>query len=110
MNRKQKWYNWEKIIANFLIKKWFKIINKNYTIRWWEIDLIAEKNWVIHFVEVKQSDIINNFQEYITKSKISALKRAAQKRIASNKWDWAYQFDLALISNNNIDYIENFLD
>src|ERR1700691_2907309 len=43
----------EQIAADFLIRKGFKILERNYRKPWGEIDIIAEKEGVIRFVEVK---------------------------------------------------------
>ncbi len=43
----------ENIACKFLSTKGFSIIQKNYRKKWGEIDVIAEKDHVVHFVEVK---------------------------------------------------------
>lgn len=43
----------EKIALKFLIDKGFQIIERNYTKKIGEIDIIAQKGNVIHFIEVK---------------------------------------------------------
>ena len=43
----------EKTAINYLQKKGFKIIDKNFRSRLGEIDLVATKNKKIHFIEVK---------------------------------------------------------
>jgi putative endonuclease len=43
----------ERIATNFLIKKGFSIKERNYLKKWGEIDIIAEKDNVLHFIEVK---------------------------------------------------------
>lgn len=43
----------EQIAAKFLVHKGFKIIGRNYRKPWGEIDIIAEKDGVVRFVEVK---------------------------------------------------------
>jgi putative endonuclease len=43
----------EEIATKFLVSKGFKIIDRNYRKPWGEIDIIAEKESVVHFVEVK---------------------------------------------------------
>ncbi len=43
----------EEIAAKFLIGKGFKIIGRNYRQKWGEIDIIAKKEKIIHFIEVK---------------------------------------------------------
>lgn len=43
----------EKLAARFLKSKGFEIIETNYRKKWGEIDIVAEKENVLHFVEVK---------------------------------------------------------
>ncbi|MFA6536376.1 MAG: YraN family protein [Candidatus Paceibacterota bacterium] len=43
----------EGIACNFLIKKDFLILARNYWKKWGEIDIVAEKGEITHFVEVK---------------------------------------------------------
>lgn len=43
----------EDIAAQFLARKGFKILERNYRRPWGEIDIIAEKEGVVRFVEVK---------------------------------------------------------
>src|SRR3989344_5487622 len=43
----------EDIAAQFLERKGFKVIARNYRKPWGEIDIIAEKGGVVRFVEVK---------------------------------------------------------
>jgi len=43
----------ENIASNFLTNKCFNVVCRNYRKKWGEIDVIAEKDKVLHFVEVK---------------------------------------------------------
>ena len=43
----------ENIAIKFLVKQGFLILDRNYTKKWGEIDIIAEKNNKLYFVEVK---------------------------------------------------------
>lgn len=43
----------EKIAVEFLQKQAFSIIERNYTKKIGEIDIVATKNQIIHFIEVK---------------------------------------------------------
>lgn len=45
----------EDIACRYLDKKGFKITDRNYTKKWGEIDIVAEKGGVTHFIEVKSS-------------------------------------------------------
>ena len=52
-NTKVKGNNGESIACTFLEGKGFRIIARNYLRKWGEIDIIAEKDGVPHFFEVK---------------------------------------------------------
>ncbi len=43
----------ENIAVKFLVKHGFSILDRNYTKKWGEIDIVAEKNKKLYFVEVK---------------------------------------------------------
>jgi putative endonuclease len=43
----------ENIASRYLESKGFKIIERNYTEKWGEIDIVAQKKGEYHFVEVK---------------------------------------------------------
>lgn len=49
--KKGKWG--ENIASDYLIRKGYRIVERNYRCRLGEVDIIAEKLGVIHFVEVK---------------------------------------------------------
>lgn len=43
----------ENIAVRFLMKHSFSILDRNYTKKWGEIDIVAEKNNKLYFIEVK---------------------------------------------------------
>ena len=43
----------ENIACKFLLKHGFKILDRNYTKKWGEIDIVAEKQNKLYFIEVK---------------------------------------------------------
>jgi putative endonuclease len=43
----------ENIAVKFLIKNGFSVIDRNYTKKWGEIDIVAEKTDKLYFIEVK---------------------------------------------------------
>lgn len=92
----------ENIACRFLTNLNFKIVKRNYRKKWGEIDIIAEKNNVIHFVEVKtvscetSFDIekIKNPEENIHHWKLKRLSRTIQSYLlgeCEEAADW--QFD-----------------
>ena len=43
----------ENIATRFLVKQNFSILERNYTKKWGEIDIVAQKNNMLYFIEVK---------------------------------------------------------
>ena len=100
----------ETIATNFLIKKGFNLICKNYRKKWGEIDIIVEKDKVLHFVEVKTvsrksfegkfGQDINNYrpEDNMHSWKLKRLRRAIQTYLLEKyKKDQEWQFDLACV-------------
>ena len=113
MQNKKLGYKFEKIAKDFLVEKWYKILKTNFTIKWWEIDLITYKDWIVSFVEVKWASKEIDFQDYITSWKIKSLKRTAEHWVYKNDNEniKEYKFDLILIENGKIvDFIEDFIN
>ena len=77
----------EEIASQLLIKKGFKILDRNYRKPWGEIDIIAEKDNVVRFVEVKAisreilpdslEEIDYRPEEMVTKEKLKKVGRTA---------------------------------
>ncbi|WP_312698842.1 YraN family protein [Sedimentibacter sp.] len=53
MYDKNKGYEYEKIAERYLCENQFSIIERNFISRFGEIDIIAEKDGRLHFIEVK---------------------------------------------------------
>ncbi len=49
----------ENIACNFLKKRGFEILEKNYLRKWGEIDIVARRSGVVRFIEVKSIHIRN---------------------------------------------------
>lgn len=52
----------EGIVCNYLKNKGFRIIERNYWKPWGELDIIAQKDGILHFIEVKA--VTQNYSEY----------------------------------------------
>jgi len=77
----------ENIALKFLLSKGFCLLEKNYLTKYGELDIIAQKDGVIHFVEVKSvsCESIDNFsqvkhkpEENVTFSKMRKIKKAIE--------------------------------
>ena len=106
----------EQLAKDFLIKNKFKILETNFHYsKIAEIDIIATKNNVLHFVEVKtrSSNLFGTPLEAIDKKKLSSIFSAANFYIqqCKNKYD-KFQIDaIAIILNKDnppeINFLEN---
>jgi putative endonuclease len=104
----------EDVACTFLMKHGFSILERNYTKKWGEIDIIAEKNEKRYFIEVKSTSVssldyiknlnnkdgvkINRPEENMHPWKLKRLRRVVEtylisKRLGSIKW----QFDLIVV-------------
>jgi putative endonuclease len=53
LNTRKKGDKGEDIACSFLLEKGFSILMRNYMKKWGELDIIAEKDEITHFFEVK---------------------------------------------------------
>ncbi len=89
---------------NYLQEAGFLVIDRNYYSRFGEIDIIATKDKVLHFVEVKSGEYDPIYQ--ITSSKLSKIQKTAYIYLSKKKLDMDFCID-ALIVTEDIEFIEN---
>lgn len=97
-------YLGESFAAQYLQKHGFRILEKNSTSRWGEIDIIAEKSGVIHFVEVKTRRSIRHGKpvEAVTYQKLKKLRRSIEFYVHANALhNKKLQFDVIGIELSN---------
>lgn len=98
----------EKRAISFLQDKNFKIIEQNfYAKKLGEIDIIASKNEVYHFIEVKSATDYETAINNISPQKLSKIKRSLNYYIQTKNISNAYCIDAIIITDNSIDFIEN---
>ena len=97
----------EDIACKFLVKHGFSVLERNYTKKWGEIDIIAQKNQTIYFIEVKAKQVesityvspeTGRPEDNMHPWKLKRLSRTIQtylihKRIGNTLW----QFDLFVV-------------
>lgn len=94
----------EDIACNYLEKKGYKIIERNYMVGHKEIDIIAKKQKYFIFIEVKTrtSKRYGTAVDAMTQQKALLVKRALQVYISKNKidLDWV-KLELVAIDLDN---------
>jgi len=98
----------EEKACEYLSSRGFKIIEQNYYAKkLGEIDIIASKDNVYHFCEVKSSTDYEIAVNNLTPSKLSKIKRSTQYYLQNKKLDVAYCIDAIIVVDNDIEFLEN---
>ncbi len=89
----------EDYTAKYLEKNGCKILCRNFTIRGGEIDIVARKGDIVHFVEVKtrKPDPIETGEEAIRPEKIAHIIKTAKFYINRYNIDCSCVFDVAVV-------------
>ena len=117
MDKKELGYFGEKVTAYYLEKKGYKILRRNFCVKGGEIDIIAEKDGIIAFVEVKTrapEPLVNGF-EAVTVSKQKLIIKASEEYSYRFPHDLQPRFDVVWVTVADrkvvgFRYIENAFD
>ena len=90
----------EQMAEQYLLQHHYKILHRNWRHSHYEIDIIAEKNNVLHFVEVKimSSKTFCLPEENVTKKKFQSLLNAADEFLYQNQQYKHVQYDVLAIN------------
>ncbi|MDR2080514.1 MAG: YraN family protein [Campylobacteraceae bacterium] len=101
------WREAEERSARFLEKAGLKITARNYHSRFGEIDIVAEEENILHFVEVKATEGDYDPLERITLSKMEKITKTVEYYILKNGIQKEYQIDAVIVTNSNIEWVQN---
>jgi len=101
-NKKEIGQEWEDLVLEYYEEKWYEILDTNYTIRWWEIDIVAQRDGTIVFIEVKVVDHTDDLIWYITPKKLMALERSIQDYMYKKWLNFNIRMDVVFVKNNQI--------
>ena len=97
----------EEIACNFLVKHDYLILERNYTKKWGEIDIIAQKREKRYFVEVKSKSVssldfvlneTNRPEDNMHPWKMKRLRRVVETYLISKRLGYVdWQFDLLVV-------------
>ncbi|WP_320035126.1 YraN family protein [Campylobacterota bacterium DY0563] len=94
--------------CEYLNSQAFKIIEKNfYAKKLGEIDIIAVKDEIYHFIEVKSSNSYENAINNITKTKLAKLKRSVDYYIQKKELNSSFCIDAIIVVDEDIEFLEN---
>ena len=93
--------------CNFLKSKNFKILQRNFHSKFGEIDIIAKKDDILHFIEVKFTN--GDYQSIyrLDAKKYEKILKTIRFYLLKNDITCDYQVDLICINKDDIDFVEN---
>jgi len=93
-------------VVEFLENSGYIIIKRNFYSRFGEIDIIAMKNDIYHFIEVKSG---KNFEPIynITSTKLKRIIKTINFYLKKYKIHNPYQVDAIIVKNSNLEFIKN---
>ncbi len=89
----------ERAATDYLRQRGYQIRHLNWRDGRYELDIVAEKDYILHFVEVKtrRAGGLTTPEEALTPRKAAALRRAAQAYLSRYALTYECQFDLAAV-------------
>ncbi|MBU0631836.1 YraN family protein [bacterium] len=93
--------------CEYLLQNGYIIVERNFFSKFGEIDIIAFKDEVFHFVEVKSGEEYELAVQNITPQKMRKLLKTGDVYIKKNGLKSAYMYDAMIVTPSSIDLIEN---
>lgn len=93
--------------CHYLRARECRIIDRNVYNRFGEIDIIAIKGEVLHFVEVKSAQSYEQAVNNMSRAKLQKLHRTIQGYLQQKRLTLAYCLDLLIVVDEEIEWIEN---
>ena len=91
----------------FLIENAYTVIERNFYSRFGELDIIATKENVLHFIEVKSGKDYEHAIANITPKKLSRLIKTAHVYMKKNALESDFMFDALIVTPEKIEIVEN---
>lgn len=101
----------EQMAAAYFTAKGYTILHRNWRFSHWEVDIIAVKETVLHFIEVKtrRSRTFGLPEDAVDRKKIRNLVNAAEEYLFQNPGWKRIQFDILSITILKGEPVEYFL-
>jgi putative endonuclease len=103
----------EELAVDFLLKKGYEIIERNYRFDKAEVDIIAKKGETLAIIEVKtrSTSDFGDPQDFLKPKQIQRIVKAVDEYVLVNKLDVEVQFDIIAIVKESkgfsLEHLEN---
>mgnify|MGYP001347023106 CR=1 FL=1 len=96
----------EGLAADYLIRKGYTILERNWRFQKAEIDIIAQNAEIVASIEVKtrSTNEFGNPQDFVNHKKIKLLVMAMNQYIIQKEIDAEVRFDIIAITKNKTDF------
>lgn len=93
--------------CGFLYDNGFEVVDRNFYSRFGEIDIIAVKDEVLHFIEVKSALDYESAIQNITPKKLSRLIKTGDVYLKKNALNVDYMYDAIIVTPKKTWHVEN---
>ncbi len=93
--------------CEFLLENGFSLVERNFYSRFGEIEIIATKDEVLHFVEVKSGLDFESAIQNITPKKLSRLIKTGDVFMKKNSLHVDFVYDAVIVTQKDIEIVEN---
>lgn len=92
----------EVVAAEYLIKKGYEILIKNYRFKQSEIDIISKSKNTIVFIEVKfrSNNKFGNPEDFVSDNQKKSIIKAAEQYLLNQNWEGQIRFDIIAIDGS----------
>ena len=97
----------EEKASKFLVDSGFTVVGCNFYSRFGEIDIIATKDSVLHFIEVKSGLDYESAVQNITPQKLSRLIKTGNVYLKKSNLDVDFMYDAVIVTPKSIEFVEN---
>jgi len=101
----------ESMAAKYLVENGYRILHQNWRHSHWEVDIIAEKDGILHFFEVKtrRTKKFGHPEDGVDNKKIQNLINAAEEYLNQEPQWTRVQFNILAITMLKDEPVEYFL-
>jgi len=97
----------EEKACDFLCQNDFVIVDRNFYSRFGEIDIIAKKDEVLHFIEVKSGLDYESAIQNITPAKLNKIIKTLHVYMKKNNLENEFMLDAIVVTPLDVQMIEN---
>jgi putative endonuclease len=97
----------EQKAVEYLRSQGFRIVDRNVSSRFGEIDILAMKGKILHIIEVKSGPTFEQAVNNITPAKIRKILMTAEAYMKKHRLDIDHVLDAVIVFGEDCEFLEN---